>query len=321
MHYFRGLPNFTPMKIFSFLLFLAATVAAHAVTNDICPAIFPDLRNVKYGPHDRNVLDLWQTKSTKPAPLLIYIHGGGWRGGDKSVIPACLLTFMLEHGVSVASINYRYSDNAKLPAPVHDAARAVQFLRSKAKEWHLNKNRFAATGASAGACTALWLAYHDDLADSKSNEPAARESSRLCAVVGVSGQTSIDPEVIGSWVGDQVMDHGMIWTAVGAKSRDELKLQPADYRTLFQEFSPINHVSRDDPPVMLLYPTPSPLPTSDPGTAIHHAMFGIKLKEKCNATGVTCELRFAKEPDQAALESCEFLLRHLSKGPNVPLRK
>ncbi|MEO6181841.1 MAG: alpha/beta hydrolase [Verrucomicrobiota bacterium] len=307
------------MKIFLLLLFMIATVATNAATND--SVILPDFRDLKYGPHERNVLDLWLAKSAKSAPLLVYIHGGGWRGGDKSVIPPPLLKFMLEHGVSVASINYRYSDAAKLPAPVHDAARAIQFLRSKAKEWHLNKNRIAATGASAGACSSLWLAYHDDLANPKSDERVERESSRLCAVVGVSGQTSIDPEVIVGWVGDQVIDHGMIWTAVGAKSRDEMKTRSAEYRKLYQEFSPINHVTRGDPPVMLLYPTPSSLPAPNPGTAIHHAMFGIKLKEKCDAVGTVCEIRYAKGPDQSAPESCEFLLKHLTRRAVSPSRK
>lgn len=63
---------------------------------------------------------------------------------------------------------------------------------------------------------------------------------------------------------------------------------------------------------MLLYPTPSPLPAPDPGTAIHHAIFGAKLKEKSDAVGAACELRFAEEPDQSAPESCEFLLKHLT---------
>src|SRR5436190_1667752 len=77
----------------------------------------PDFSNVKYGPHERNVFDLWKAKSAEPTPLFVYIHGGGWRSGDKSGVPAKLLTFMLQHTVSVAAVNYRYSDIAKLPAP------------------------------------------------------------------------------------------------------------------------------------------------------------------------------------------------------------
>jgi len=65
---------------------------------------------------------------------------------------------MLDHGISVASINYRFTDTARLPAPVHDAARAVQFLRNKSVEWKLDPLRFAAYGISAGATTTLWLA-------------------------------------------------------------------------------------------------------------------------------------------------------------------
>ncbi len=299
------------MKIFFSLLFsVVATVAIAAETNTF-PA--PDFRDVKYGPHERNVLDLWQAKSLEHAPLLVYIHGGGWRGGDKSLLTLPLLSFMLEHGVSVASINYRYSDTAKLPAPVHDAARAIQFLRSKSSEWKLNKKRIAATGVSAGACTALWLAYHYDLANRKSKDPVARESSRLCAAVDVSGQTSIDPEVIAEWVGDSVVQHGMIYHAVGANSPDEVKNKYAEYRELYREFSPINHVSRGDPPVMLFYPTPSPLPATDPGTAIHHAMFGIRLKEKADAAGTICVLRFSADADQFSVESSEFLLKYLKK--------
>ena len=293
--------------------FLAAAAAISAETNKTSALAAPDFRDVKYGSHERNVLDLWRAKSSIPAPLLVYIHGGGWRGGDKSAIPPQLLNLMLEHGVSIASINYRYSDIAPLPAPVHDAARAVQFLRSKSGEWNLNKQRFAAIGASAGACTSLWLAYHDDLANRKSDDPVARESSRLCAAVGVSGQTSIDPEVIAGWVGDQVLQHGMIWRAVGANGPAEVKARYSEYRDLYHEFSPINHISKSDPPVLLIYPTPSRLPAPDPGTAIHHAMFGIKMKEKSDAVGGVCLLKFAAEPDQSAPEACEFLLKYLKK--------
>lgn len=306
----------TAMKTFLCLLVAGGTVAGtRAATNATTapPLLKPTFSNVKYGPHERNVFDLWQAKSEKPAPLFVFIHGGGWRGGDKSALPPELLKFMLDHGVSVASINYRYSENAKLPAPVHDAARAIQFLRSKAKEWSLNKERVAASGGSAGACTTLWLAYHDDMANPKSDDPVLRESSRLCAGVGVSGQTSIDPEMIVPWVGEKIMDHGMIWRAVGATNKAEVRLRYAEYRELYHEFSPINHVSAGDPPVLLLYSTPTPLPSLDAGTAIHHAMLGVKLKEKADTTGIVCVLKYADKPDQGSLEISEFLLKHLTQ--------
>ncbi len=302
------------MKYLTAILFLtAAVVTTRAQTNETPVSIPPTLSNVKYGWHERNVLDFWQAKTGKPAPLFVYIHGGGWRGGDKSALPPELREALLAHGVSVASINYRYSENAMLPAPVHDAARAIQFLRSKAGEWRLNKKRVAAAGGSAGACTTLWLAYHDDLKKWNSNDPVDRESTRLCAGVGVSGQTSIDPKVIVPWVGEAIMNHGMIWRAVGATNQAEVYERYPEYRKLYGEFSPINHVSRRDPPVLLLYPTPTPLPAPDGGTAIHHAMLGVKLKEKADDVGARCELRYADKPDQSSDEIVEFLLKHLKR--------
>jgi arylformamidase len=302
------------MKTFTLVLYTTVWLVAADAKAETAPALPPpQLRDVHYAEHERNVLDLWEAKSSKPTPLLVYIHGGGWRGGDKSALPPRTLQFMLEHNVSVASINYRYSSMARLPAPVHDAARAIQFLRSKSSEWNLKKDKIAAMGASAGACTALWLAYHDDLANRDSSDPIARESTRLCAALNVSGQTSIDPEVIARWVGDPVLDHGMISGAVGATNRTEVKARYRDFKALYQEFSPINHVSAGDPPIIMLYPTPTPLPATNSGIAIHHAELGRQLKEKADAAGLIAVLNYSPQPDQSARESLEFLLKYLTK--------
>ena len=168
-------------------------------------------------------------------------------------------------------------DNSAAAGTGRLPARARQFLRSKAGEWNLDKTRFAAVGSSAGACTSLWLAYHDDLADPESNDPVMRESTRLCAAVGFSAQTSIDPAVIVEWVGDQVMNHPMIARAIGVETRVEAERRYSSWRNVYREFSPINHVSRGDPPVMLIFPTIIPVPAATPsGTKIHNAEFGNK---------------------------------------------
>ena len=59
----------------------------------------PDHADVRYGPHERNVLDLWLTDSAEPAPLVIYYHGGGFRGGDKRSINPVLLRELLAAGM------------------------------------------------------------------------------------------------------------------------------------------------------------------------------------------------------------------------------
>ena len=130
------------------------------------PAVAQDRKpthtNVKYGPHERNVMDVWLAKSAQPAPLLVSIHGGGFRGGNKSVSPD-LLARCLDSGISVAAITYRLSDQAIAPAQFLDSARAIQFLRHKAKEWNFDPKRVAATllGSrfhSLDLCRRNWMA-------------------------------------------------------------------------------------------------------------------------------------------------------------------
>ncbi len=267
--------------------------------------------NVSYGEHERHVLDFWQAKSEAPAPLLIFIHGGGWHGGDKTDMPPKLLDTMLKRGVSVASINYRFTRMTLLPAPVHDAARAVQFLRGKADDWNLDPLRFGAYGISAGATSTLWLAYHDDLADEDSADPIARMSTRLRVAVGLSPQTSLEPAIITSWIGDQVLNHAMIARSVGAKKLQDLKNPKPEWVKVLREFSPITHVSAGDPPVLISNPKIDPLPAASAGSAIHHALFGMKLKEKTDVVGVTCILRIEKTADASISTPESFLLKHL----------
>ena len=161
------------------------------------------LIDVAYGSHPRQVLDFYRAESDKPTPVVFYIHGGGWRGGDKQTNPQAFL----DKGISVVATNYRYVRIAveqkiepPVKAPLRDAARALRFVRSKAAEWNLEKTRIGATGGSAGGCTSLWLAFHDDLADPQSDDPIARESTRLyCAAVN-GAQVSLDPKQLREWM-------------------------------------------------------------------------------------------------------------------------
>jgi arylformamidase len=299
------------MNRFGLFIALVLSIAMNASTEGALPAA--TFANISYGEHERHVLNLWQAKSDSPTPLLIFIHGGGWHGGDKADVPVKLLAFMLKHGISVASINYRFTRMAILPAPVHDAARAVQFLRSKAEDWSLNPKRFGAYGISAGATSSLWLAYHDDQADSASDDPIARLSTRLQTAVGLSPQTCLEPAIITSWIGDQVLNHPMIARAVGARKLNELKSPRPEWIPLLREFSPITHVGPGDPPVLISNPRIDPLPATSAGSAIHHAVFGRKLKEKADAAGTTCILLIQESADATVPTPEAFLLDHLTR--------
>jgi len=252
-------------------------------------ALTPTQSNVSYGPHSMNVLDFWKAEGDGPRPLLVLIHGGGWVGGNKKTNEKRIRPF-LKRGISFASINYRLTGKAPLPAPVHDAVRAIQFLRTKAKEWNINKNRIALTGGSAGACTSMWILLHDDLADPNSDDPVLRESSRVTAAAVISGQTSIDPRVIGGWLGPNVLKHRMIWMAVGEKSMAAAMKNYKKHEALYKEFSPYNHMSKGDPPLLMTYGNDMTLPSKNAGHGIHHPVYGVKMKEKADKVGVECHL-------------------------------
>ena len=268
----------------------------------------PTHANVKYGEHERNVFDIWLADSDKPTPLAIYIHGGGFRAGSKEKLKQNELDQLLEAGISVAAINYRYMSVATpLPTPHHDARRALQFMRSKAKEWNIDKERVAAFGGSAGAQICMWLAFTDEMAKPDSKDPVERESTRLTCVATAGGQTTNDIEFwqnkIATLLGpdtdvktlsrplgnitDPEKAHLAKW---GAKTPDEAK-------AIASRHSALSIVSADDPPIFMSYGmTPTAKPPTDKGRIrgwlIHHVNLGIALKEKTDALKLEAHLKY-----------------------------
>lgn len=273
----------------------------------------PTHTNVSYDSHKSNVIDVWLAKGEGPRPLLVYIHGGGWIGGTKNRTAAHVQPY-LDKGVSYAAVEYRLTGVAPLPAPVHDAARAIQFIRSKAKEWNINPDRIALTGGSAGACTSMWILCHDDLADPKSEDLVARQSTRVAAAAVGGGQTSIDPKVIEGWLGPNVLKHNMINMAVGEPTIAGALENYEKHRDLYVEFSPYNHLSKDDPPLFMTYGNNMKLPSENAGHGIHHPVYGVKMKEKADMVGSECHLviKGVSESKQYSNQT-EFLLDKLLK--------
>jgi acetyl esterase/lipase len=244
----------------------------------------------------------------------VFIHGGGFRGGSKEALSPQLLDGCLKAGISVASINYRLSPEVAFPAHYMDSARAIQFLRHKAKEWNLDPQRVAASGGSAGAGTSLWIGFHDDMADPKSNDPVLRQSTRLTCMAVMGAQSTYDPRVIKEWIGGRAHEHPALPGFYGLKA-DELESSKA--HKLYEAAAPINHLAKDDPPVFALYSEPKgPLPAdARPGQGIHHINFGLKLKEKMDALKIECVIRHADDyrasGGNANREIVEFLKKHL----------
>jgi acetyl esterase len=295
---------------------LAVDVAgARAAEGTLATKPKPDFANLSYGPHPRHVLDFWRAPTTGPAPLLVFIHGGGFRSGSKDEkLPPLLLEGCLKAGISVMAINYRLTPEVVFPAHFLDCARAIQFARQHAKAWNIDPTRIAASGGSAGAITSLWLGFHDDLADPASPDPILRHSTRLTCLAVMYAQSTFDPRTIREWIGEAAARHPVLQSFYGLKA-DEVNT-PRAFK-LYEAASPINFLSAGDPPVYAFYleargPVP---PNAKAGQGIHHILFGLKLKEQMDRLGIECIVRHRDEGASSEPEMVRFLAKHLKPAP------
>ena len=268
----------------------------------------PSFGNVKYGEDERNVFDIWLADSETPTPLAVYIHGGGFKSGSKEKLKTEKLNALLEAGISVAAINYRFVTTDPLPTAHHDARRAIQFIRSKAGEWNIDTDRVAAFGGSAGAQICMWLAYSDDMADTTSNDPVERESTRLLCVATVGGQTSAERDFyidnILPLMGENVPVEVLVKSFNGENDPEEIRMKMWGADTLEEvnkttkQCSALRLISPDDPPIFMSYgmAPDAKKPSGDKnrlrGWLIHHVVFGTKLKEKADELGVEADLSY-----------------------------
>jgi acetyl esterase/lipase len=267
----------------------------------------PSFANVKYGEHERQVFDIWLADTTKPSPLAVYIHGGGFRGGSKEKLKPNELSQLLKAGISVAAINYRYVTIAPLPAAHHDARRALQFMRSKADEWNIDKSKVAAFGGSAGAQICMWLAFTDEMARPDSQDPIERESTRLTCAATAGGQTSNSAEfwrkTIGPLLGDDREIESLSRSFNGERDPEKARIAMWGAKTLEEankiasRHAALNIVSADDPPIFMSYGmSPTDKLPSDPkrvrGWLIHHVNLGIALKEKADVLNFEAHLKY-----------------------------
>ncbi|MBC8351118.1 MAG: DUF1080 domain-containing protein [Planctomycetes bacterium] len=281
----------------------------------------PTEYDVAYGSHPKQLLHFWKAESDKLTPLLFFIHGGGWMGGARMSGLASMLPEILDAGISVVSVEYRFIPEATadgvvppVRGPLHDAARALQFVRSKAAEWNIDKTRIGASGGSAGACSSLWLAFHPDMADPNSDDPIARESTRLWCAAVRGAQTTLDPRQMKEWTpNSRYGGHAFGFTGDTTQKLsqfDEFLAKRDAILPWIAEYSPYALVTEDDPQVHLFYSAPPALgkPQKDP---THTSNFGVKLQEHCKAAGVACELVYPDAPNVEHATTTEYLIAKL----------
>lgn len=153
----------------------------------------PTKANVAYASTSSSqVLDLWlPPNATGPVPLVIFIHGGAFKGGDKAM-EAGNVQALLDRGYAVATVNYRLSGEAPFPAAVQDVKAAVRHLRANASTYGINPDQIVAWGESAGGNLAAMLGVTGGQASSQLDDPSlgnAGVSSAVQAVVDWFGPT------------------------------------------------------------------------------------------------------------------------------------
>lgn len=296
-HHPHGLSDPTPVVDF---------IQYHAYGNNE-----PTFKAVAYGSHPKQVLDFWKAESDKPTPVAVYIHGGGWGGGSR--FDAGRVEDFRKAGISVAAVEYRFIAEATadgitppVKGPLTDAARALQFIRSKAGEWNIRKERLATWGGSAGACSSLWLAFHKDLADLNSTDPVARESTRLYCVAAIAAQTTLDPQQMKDWTPNSnygAHAFGISGFKAFLEKRDTILPWIAEY-------SPYALATADAPPVYMYFGS-APDMGKEQKDPTHTANFGVKLQERLRELKVECELVYPGAPDVKHSSFHEYLIDRL----------
>jgi acetyl esterase/lipase len=278
---------------------ISAAVFANAAT--------PDHKDIPYDTkHRAQMLDVYLAKTKQAAPVMVYIHGGGWRAGSKNRIPTFLAEANAKGWLAVVSVEYRFTDVAPHPAQVDDCARAIQFVRHHAKKWNLDTKRMGVTGGSAGGHLSAYVAVQDDEADPRSDDPVARLSSRVSFAIPFAGPTD--------WnlLGKIRHGHPAYRQLLGYEPGTPAEKMSAELK---RDVSPLSFVSKDDPPTLIVH--------GDADAIVPFAHAKV-FEEALRAASVPVELFVVKDGRHnvagagvpaSAKRATKFMRRHLLGDP------
>ncbi|MDT0557215.1 alpha/beta hydrolase [Ichthyenterobacterium sp. W332] len=258
--------------------------------------------NIPYDEYDKTKFDVFLPSSTTPTGLVIFIHGGGFTGGDKTFIYndnyKNEIVELLSNDIAVATINYRListNDNEGVLKSLHDSKRALQYIRYIHNELNINKEKICLFGSSAGASTALWLATNDDLKHINSSDAVFQESTRVKGIALNATQSSLDIET--RWLGDvfiefgntlddiiQEFGTGTVYSFYGVSNHAEY--ETTEIETYRQEVDMLSLLSADDPEMWVKNTgghNNEPMTTS---SFNHHPFHAREIKEFADAAGV-----------------------------------
>lgn len=224
---------------------LVAVLSQYAFAAD--PIVRKDLEYAKVGEHSLR-LDLYVPANANLPPLIVWVHGGAWRSGSKNNMP---LGELIERGYAIASVDYRLSPVAPFPAQVHDIKAAIRFLRAKQDEYRFNANDVAIAGSSAGGHLAALVGVtngHKELEGTVGKH--LDQSSKVDAIIDLYGPTNF------LTILEQSTPHGLGVRVPALQLL--LRKQPEDDPELAKLASPVFHVDKDDPPLLLIHGVQDP---------------------------------------------------------------
>jgi acetyl esterase/lipase len=226
-------------------------------------------------------LDLWVPTTETPAPLVVWIHGGGFMFGDRRYLPETLrpnqvFDALLDAGLAVATIDYRHALEAPFPAQLLDAKAAIRYLRAHADELGISTERIGVMGESAGGHIAALVGLTGHRADLEGTHGVVGPSSAVDVVVDWYGLSDLT-----------TMPRKTLPSQIAAKLPPELVTPPEEHLTrglegaAYADASPITHVTADAPPFLLVHGTADWLVPYAQSEQLHAAL---------TAAGVDCRL-------------------------------
>ena len=229
-----------------------------------------DIEFARVGNHSLK-LDLHFPLNKKESPLVIWIHGGGWYKGSKN---DCKIDWLTEHGYSVASISYRLSQVAKFPAQIHDCKGAIRWLRANEDKYDYNCDHLVVAGASAGGYLAALLgtSHKVEILEGNVGGNLNHESS-VSGIIDFYGPTDF---ILRSRTQPHRANKvgSVVYNLLGGGADKKVKLA-----TLA---SPVTHVSKDDPPLLIFHGDEDETVLIDQSEAITHAYSKNNLPVEMN---------------------------------------
>ena len=229
------------------------------------------VRDIEYAhpPKKKLLLDLYlpDQKSTQPFPVVVWIHGGAWLGGNKKK-PFPLL--FVQHGYAIASINYRHSTQATFPAQIYDCKAAIRWLRANAEKYNLHPDRIGVWGSSAGAHLAALLGTSGSGGELDGNLGNRDYSNRVQAVVDFYGPTDfLQMDAAGSKITHNAPDSPESKLIGGPIQENKEKVALAN---------PITYVSEDAPPFLVVHGDKDRIVPYEQSQLLHSALINAGVE-------------------------------------------